>query len=591
MSRAASSQNGRRSILRNLLTSRFPVTLGIAIAIAVAAAPTVADDAIFSERSKALGVEFHHFSGATGEYYFPEINGAGAALFDYDDDGDLDLFLVQGALLDPAASVDDALFPPASGQPVCDELYRNDSPTGAPGTRGERRFVRVTPASGIDGCSYGTGVTVGDYDADGWDDLYVSHYGSNRLWRNRGDGTFEDVTAASGAGEDRWSAAAAFFDYDRDGYLDLYVGNYADFRVANRRRCFAQAGYPDYCGPKSYQPEPDRLLRNRGDGTFEETTLKAWPTRDYGYALGAIPADFDGDGWLDLYVANDQVPNQLWINQRDGTFRNDALLSGCAVNAQGHPEASMGVDAGDFDGDGDLDLFMTHVVNETNTLFVNDGTGLFEDRSVASGLGASSWRATGFGTAFLDYDNDGWLDLLAVNGGVTIQEELVARGDPFPFGQRDLLFRNLGNGRFADVSGDGGPAFEATHVGRGAAFGDLDNDGDVDVVIHNNSGPAEILINEVGNRNAWTGLRLLGGPGGRDQLGALAGAIPAEGAPLWRLTRAAGSYASSNDPRVLFGLGQGGPARFEVRWADGRASSWRALPDRRYVILRQTVGH
>jgi hypothetical protein len=557
--------------------------------LVLAAAATASGEAVFSEQSIALGVDFRHFSGATGEYYFPEINGAGSALLDYDNDGDLDLYLVQGALLDPAASLDEALFPPKSGEPVCDQLYRNDLFHDAMGSQ-RQRFVRVTPDSGIEGCGYGTGVTVGDYDADGWDDLYVSHFGPNRLWRNRGDGTFEDVTAAAGTEEDRWSTAAAFFDYDRDGLLDLYVGNYADFRVASRRRCFAQAGYPDYCGPKSYQPEPDRLFRNRGDGTFEETTLKAWTSEDYGYALGSIPADFDGDGWLDLYVANDQVPNQLWINQRDGTFRNDALLGGCAVNSQGQPEASMGVDAGDFDRDGDLDLFMTHVVNETNTLFVNDGTALFEDRSVASGLGAASWRATGFGAAFLDYDNDGWLDLLAVNGGVTIQEELVGQGDPFPFGQRNLLFRNLGNGRFADVSGDGGPAFESTHVGRGAAFGDLDNDGDVDIVILNDSGPVEILINEVGNRNAWAGLRLLGGPGGRDQLGAMVGAIPADGAPLWRLVRAAGSYASANDTRVLLGLGQGGVTRFDVRWLDGRASSWRDLPDRRYVILRQRPG-
>ncbi len=568
--------------------------------VVLATTASAAAAAIFTDQARELGVDFQHFSGATGEYHFPEINGAGAALVDYDNDGDLDLFVVQGALVDPAASLDQALFPPAGGQPICDRLYRNDLASGPSGKR-QPRFVEVTAASGIEGCGYGTGVTVGDYDADGWDDLYVSHFGSNRLWRNRGDGTFEDTTRAARADDERWSTAAAFFDYDRDGLLDLYIGNYADFRIANRRKCFAQAGYPDYCGPKSYKPEPDRLLRNRGDGTFEETTLKAWTSEEYGYALGAIPADFDGDGWLDLYVANDQLPNQLWLNQRDGTFRNDALLGGCAVNSQGQPEASMGVDAGDFDGDGDLDLFMTHVVNETNTLFVNDGSGLFEDRSVASGLGAPSWRATGFGTAFLDYDNDGWLDVLAVNGGVTIQEELVRRGDPFPFGQRDLLFRNLGGGRFANVSGKGGRAFEVEYVGRGAAFGDIDNDGDADVVIHNNSGPLEILINEVGSRGAWTGLRLLGRDGGRDQLGALAGVIPTGGTgpQIWRPARTAGSYASSNDPRVLVGHGQygeddrdgdsdsDGDARYEVRWLDGRVSSWTTLPDRRYVILRQ----
>jgi hypothetical protein len=514
-----------------------------------------------------------------GELYIAEMMGGGAALFDYDADGDLDVYVTQGGRLkrEPAAETPG------------DRLFRNDLGERA-GGGALPVFVDVTATSGIEARGYGIGVAAGDVDNDGFVDLYVNNLGSNQLWRNRGDGTFEDRTSISGTDDVRWSAAAAFLDYDRDGLLDLFVGNYIDFRLANHRKCLAASGLWDYCGPLAYSPEPDRLFRNRGDGTFEDATLRAGLRDVFGNALGAIPADVDADGWIDLYVANDGMDNQLWINRGDGTFENRAMISGCAVNAEGQPEASMGVDAGDFDGDGDEDLFMTHLRRETNTLYLNRGDGSFEDGTVRTGLGQASWDYTGFGSGWLDYDNDGRLDLIAVNGAVRQLEALVQAGDPFPIHQPNLLFRNLGDARFEDVTDRAGSVFTLSEVSRGAAFGDVDNDGDVDVVIVNNGGALRLLINEVGHDRSWVGLRLVDGSG-RDALGAWVGVVPAGASPRWRRVRTAGSYASSHDPRVLVGLGDAASVeRVEVVWPDGVRETFDGPPVGRYTELRQGGG-
>ena len=564
------------------------VAVAVVVAILPAAqlTPGAKAEPIFTEMSAQLGVRFHHFIGATGEYYFPEINGAGLALLDYDGDGDLDLYINQGAMLETDTLPSESIFPPPEGQSLCDQLFRNDLFVDSDGTP-RPRFVPVTESSGIRACGFGTGVATGDYNNDGAIDLYISQFGPNMFWRNNGDGTFTNVTQETGTDDPRWTVPAIFMDYDRDGWLDLYVGNYADFRLTNHKDCFAQAGYRDYCGPRSYRPEPDRLFRNRRDGTFEDVTLKAGLQREYGYALGAISGDFNGDGWIDLYVANDGVANQLWVNGRDGTFFNDALLAGCAVNAQGQPEASMGVDAGYFDGDGDLDIFIAHLVNETNTLYVNDGSGIFEDRSSSSGLGAGSWKYTGFGTSFFDYDNDGWLDLLIVNGGVTVVEELVQQRDPFPFHQPNQLFRNLGDGRFEEATDQAGPAFVQSEVSRGAAFGDIDNDGDTDVAVHNDSGPLQIFINNSGRDRSWINLRLLDPEGRRDMLGSVARVLRTESPDLSRQVRVAGSYASSNDPRVLIGLGEDEKIdEVLIHWSDGTRHRRLRPPARQFIVLR-----
>ena len=303
-------------------------------------------------------------------------------------------------------------------------------------------------------------------------------------------------------------------------------------------------------------------------------------------------ADFNGDGWIDIYVANDKRPNHLWINQRDGSFRNEALLAGCAVSGEGFSESSMGVDAGDYDNDGDEDLFMTHMsLNEKNTLYVNQGKASFKDASYPSGLALPSIPFTGFGTAFLDYDNDGRLDLLAVNGHVKNVEALARAKDPYPLHQTNQLFRNLGKGRFQEVTGAAGAVFKLSEVSRGAAFGDVDNDGDTDLLVFNNNGRARLLTNQAGSDKHWVGLRLVGRPSGRDMLGARVEVVLSEGRTLWRRVRSDGSYASANDPRVLAGLGYADRVEaVRVYWPGGRAEEWKEVPVNAYSVLVQGGG-
>ncbi len=525
--------------------------------------------------------------------------GQGAALVDYDGDGDLDVYMVQGTMLGEGKTVADATFPPKYPLPLTDRLYRNDTsagPDGAPVVR----FTDVTARSGDLGTGYGMGVTAGDYDNDGWIDLYITNFGgSNQMLHNRGDGTFEDATAKTGTDDPRWSVPAVFFDYDRDGWLDLYVGNYVDFRAATEKPCSTPAGARDYCGPSAFDPEPDRLFHNRGDGTFEDVTASSKIASELGPALGATAADFDGDGWVDLYVANDGMANQLWLNRHDGTFQDGALLGGCAVNAMGQAEASMGVVTGDLDGDGTEDLFMTHLERETNTVYLNDGHGIFEDRSQQTGLGTPSWRFTGFGTALVDYDGDGLQDVFVANGAVTLLWDEVRAGDAYALHQTNSLYHNLGGGRFEEVTDKAGKVFELSEVSRGVAMGDVDEDGDSDLLVANSAGPARLLVDQASRETPWLGLRLVGMPAGegavRDMLGARA-VLERPGAPtLLRDARTCGSYASSNDPRVLFGLGpdlaRGAEVeRVRVDWPDGRSEAWSGLPVGRYAILYEGPG-
>ena len=530
-----------------------------------------------------------HVNGASGQFYYPEILPPGVALLDYDNDGDLDAYLVQGRTLGPDPGPADALASsPGARAPSGGRLFRNDLTGGSDG-RPVLRFTDATAASGIEAYGYGLGVAAGDVDNDGLVDLYLTNFGPPRFYGNNGDGTFTDRSAESGlVGADGFGVSAAFVDYDRDGWLDLYVGHNVDYGLENDAECPNQAGVRDYCPPQVYGGTPDRLYRNRGRGRFVDVSETALVGGRFGAALGVATADFDGDGWTDLYVANDGSENILWMNQGDGTFRDAALASGAALSGLGVPEASMGVDAGDFDNDGDEDLFMTHLMREGNNLYVNDGAGRFADRSAPAGLGGASLAYTGWGTSWFDYDNDGWLDLLAVNGTVVMVEG--REGDSFPYDQRMRLFRNLGDGRFEDASARAGAVFGRSAVGRGAAFGDVDNDGDVDVLVGNDAGPARMLVNEVGSRNHWLGLRLIG-TGGRDLLGARV-AVDRPGVPsLWRRARSDGSYASANDPRVLFGLGDSAAApTVTVHWPDGRAESWPALPIDRWQTLEQGTG-
>jgi hypothetical protein len=590
----------------------------------------------FAEVAERSGLDFVHFNGMSGEFYLVEIMGSGAALFDCDNDGDLDAYLVQGAMLGPGKSLDDALFPPADRvSPPRDRLFRNELAIGADGSR-LLRFVDATEESGIVATGYGMGVAAGDFDNDGWIDLYVAEYaGPNQLWRNRGDGTFEEVAASSGVQDERWSTSVAWVDFDRDGWLDLYVCNYVEYALEPQPKCLTPGLGEDYCGPLRFFPQEDSLFRNRGDGTFEDVAPRALRPPE-GIAaeslgvplprdadlffhqanaggtgrggrmtavdlllstasagLGVSCGDLDGDGWPDLYVANDNLPNFLWLNGRDGSFRNAAIEMGCALNADGKPEGSMGVDSGDFDNDGDDDLFMTHTVGQKNTIYANQGEGVFEDATRRYALDKPSIPFTGFGSAWIDYDNNSWLDLFVANGDVRVIPELRAAGDPYPLHQRNQLMRNQSGKKFVDESRAGGDAFKLSEVSRGAAFGDVDNDGDADILVTNNNGRARLLLNLVGTEQPWLGLRLVSKEG-RDALGARVEVRRRDAPSLWRRARQDGSYLCSLDPRVLVGLGND-PDLLEliVAWPDGALEAWRgaALPPiNAYATLRQGSG-
>ena len=541
----------------------------------------------FVDRAAAARLDFVHFNGMSGSFYQPEMMGPGAGLFDYDNDGDLDVYLAQGELLGSGTP----LVPLPEGQPPGDRLYRNDLEVRPDGTR-TLRFTDVTEESGVPAGGYGMGVAAGDYDNDGWVDLYLTRFGRNRMLRNRGDGTFADVSAATGADEPSWGVPASFFDFDRDGWLDLFVGNYLNYTLDTHTQCYNRAGPPDYCPPEVSPPAPSRLYRNRGDGAFADVTAAAGLAREFGPALGAAAADYDGDGRIDLFVANDQQENQLWINQGGGRFRNLALPRGVALGAAGDAKADMGVDAGDFDNDGDEDLFITELTGQGSTLYVNDGAGLFEDLSAAYGIRAASLPYTGFGAGWIDVDNDGWLDVVAVNGSVTQRLESLGPENPFPLDQRNQVFRNLAGERFEDVTGRAGAPFARSAVSRGAAFGDVDNDGDTDVLVANAAGRAELLINQVGQRRGWLGLRLVGAAAPRDAVGARVAVTGSDGVTRRRRARADGSYASAHDPRVLIGLGDEAAEALAVRvtWPDGRTETWPAAPVGRYSTLVQGEG-
>ncbi len=558
-----------------------------AVGCLVGAHSIAAADDIFVDRAAESGLDFEYFNGMSGALYFSEHMGGGAALLDYDGDGDLDVYAVQGRMLGAGKTRADSLLPVRYPEPLTDRLYRNDSTVGPDGAA-TIRFVDVTERAGLAATEYGVGVTSADFDNDGWPDLYITNFGPNTLLRNNGDGTFSDVSRASQTAELRWGASAAFADVDNDGWLDIYVGNYVNYRIPTDKPCASQTGARDYCGPLAYKPEPDRLYRNRGDGTFEDVSTRSGIESDFGAALGVISADFDDDGWLDIYVANDQLPNQLWQNQGDGTFVDIALLAGAAVNAVGQPEASMGVVAGDIDDNGTEDLFMAHLAQETNTLYLNDGDAFFRDATKKSGLGMTSFAFTGFGTALFDYDLDGQLDLFVANGAVKRLPDQLEAGDPLPLRQRNQLFRNQGGGDFREVEPDGQSFLIELDVSRGASTGDLDNDGDPDLVVINNGGPTDLGMNE-GPIGAWIGLDLRTADG-RAALGSKVTARLVSGKTQWRRVRTDGSYASANDARVTFGLAAGGELESaRIDWLGGGATEWRNLPGGRYYVGQQRL--
>ncbi len=531
---------------------------------------------LFREAAVETGLVFRHFIGATGSFYLPEIMGPGVALLDYDLDGDLDVYLLQGSTLDADSDPADSLFPPNAR--LGNRLFENRIVPD-----GTLTFVDSTEGSGLGIESVGMGVAVGDYDADGDPDLYVTSVGPNFLLRNVGEGTYEVV---EGPQDSRWSTSAAFADYDSDGDLDLFFTNFVDFSVANNKECFATTGERDYCIPTVYQPLPDRLYRNDG-GRFTDVSAVAGLSASFGNGLGIAAADFNNDGRTDLYVANDTTENQLWINLGNDRFEDHAMQGGAGVNMDGRVEAGMGIAVADFDSDYDEDILVTHNVHETNTLYVNFGNGLFSDSTNRYGLGNPSLAYTGFGVAWADFNNDGHLDVFAANGAVAVIE--TQRGEPFPFVQENQLY--LGGERGFEVmraAAAWGP-IEAK-VSRGLSIGDLDLDGDLDLVVTNCNGPVRLYLNQT-DGDRWLRARLVGRNGTSGGLGARVGLCSEDGPCSWRRVHRDGSYLSSSEAAAHFGLREGhAPTHLEVHWTSGTRERFPLNETGTVVILEEGAG-
>ncbi|MCC7261471.1 MAG: CRTAC1 family protein [Candidatus Latescibacteria bacterium] len=497
----------------------------------------------FVDVAAQAGIHFVHHNGISPEKRMPETYGSGAAFFDCDGDGDLDLYLVNSGDLVKGR------------EDHWNELYRNDG----------GRFAEVGAAAGVQGREYGMGVLAGDYDNDGDQDLYLASLGPDILYRNEG-GRFTDQAAAAGLGSPLWGSSAAYSDYDNDGDLDLWVINYLEYDAGEPKWCGRRdMNLRFYCDPRQYPPSHDLLYRNNGNGTFSDVSLQAGITHQ-GNGLGVVCGDFDGDGDQDTYITNDLTQNWHYLNQGDGTFREMGLLTGTGLSADGAMQAGMGVDAGDYDNDLDLDLLVTNFQLENKNLYRNDG-GYFPDLSFKSGIGEASLNSLGFGTFFFDYDNDGWQDVFMANGHV---HDNIEAYDPLAtYAQKAQLFRNLGQGRFAEQTAVAGPAFAAHYVGRGAAYGDYDLDGDLDLALISSGRPAALLRNDGGNAGHWLQVELKGRQSNRDGVGARV-YLQAGGRRLFQQVKAGSGYQSTSQRALHFGLGaEAQPVRVEVRWPSG----------------------
>ena len=520
------------------------------------------------------------FGGERKNKYLLETTGCGCAFFDYDNDGWLDIFLVNGTRLE-------AKWP--SGQAPVSRLYKNNR---------DGTFTDVTAASGVAHTGWGQGVCAGDYNNDGWEDLFVTYWGDCVLWQNLGNGKFVDVarkagvTTNAGNGKRRWNTGCAFLDYDRDGNLDLFVSNYIDFDL--KTAPLPESGPCLYkgtmvaCGPPGLTGGRNILFHNDGSGVFTDVSAKAGILKTAGtYGLGVLAADFDNDGWPDIYVANDSTSAALYMNNHDGTFSDIAVEAGVAFSADGKPQAGMGVSAADYDCDGNLDIVKTNFAGDTTSLYRNRGKMVFDDQTFQAGLGKNT-RFLGWGAGFVDFDNDGWVDIFLCNGHV--YPEVGETETESGYRERKILYRNLGNGKFADVSTEAGPGILETVPGRGCAFGDFDNDGDVDVLVNCVNDVPQLLRCDSSNKKNWLQVKTIGVKSNRSGIGARIYCTTEDGHRQMNEVRSGGSYISQSDLRLHFGLGTATAADIEVRWPSGVVDRVHTAANRVLTIIEGSSG-
>jgi hypothetical protein len=526
----------------------------------------------FRDVTKQAGIDFKHNSGAFGKKYLPETMGSGVCILDYDNDGWQDILFVN--------SMD---WPGHKGATKSyPALYHNNK---------DGTFTDVTREAGLAIESYGLGCAVADYDNDGFEDIYITTVGSNHLFHNLGNGKFADVTLKAGVADPGFATSAVWFDYDNDGKLDLFVTHYIDWSIAKDQYCTLDNKNKSYCTPQTYKGESSTLFHNRGDGTFENVTKRAGLHDPTSKSLGVAMLDYDNDGWMDLFVTNDTEPNKLYHNNHNGTFTDVAVQVGVAFSESGRVRAGMGVDAGDYDGSGWQSLVIGNFTNESISLYRNDGSGLFVDEEILSGIRQMSLQALTFGCFFFDYDLDGRLDIFAANGHVS--DDISVVQPTLKYAQPAILFHNAGNRKFEDASAKVGPAMQQPTVGRGAAYLDYDNDGDLDLVVTANNGPARLLRNENGNQNDMLRVKLVGTRSNRDGIGAKVTLTTSSGARLFRMVKTGSSYASQSELPLTFGLGipqAGGTVGVEIVWPSGQKDSLSKIGVNQFITVKEGSG-
>jgi hypothetical protein len=539
------------------------ITICLAIAFLLAATEPPATNVHFTDVTTSAGIKFHHNAGKAGQKYLPETMGSGVAFFDADGDGWPDILLINSKDWTPR------------GRKSLPALYRNNH---------DGTFTDITAGSGLDVEMYGMGVAIADYDNDGREDVYITAIDGDHLFHNEGHGKFRDVTAASGIRNANFGTSAAWFDYDRDGKVDLFVANYVQWTEKGDLKC-SQGSVRSYCTPESYKGTKSRLFHNLGGGKFEDVTDKAGLGEPTSKSLGVTILDYNGDGWPDIFVSNDTQPNKLYRNNRNGTFTEEGMVAGVAFGEDGVARGAMGADSADYDRSGRPHLLVGNFSNQMLGLYHNEGNGLFVDEAPSSSVGRASLLTLAFGVFFFDYDLDGYPDIFAANGH--IDEEINRVQPKVRYQQPPLLFRNLGQKHFENVSAAMGPDFNRPIVARGAAYADYDHDGDLDVILSTNNGPAYLFRNDGGNRNHWLNVRLIGTKSNRSAIGAVVRIESASG-KQWQMVRSGSSYCSQSDLALTFGVGHDAKVTdLQIEWPSGRKQQLKDISVNQFLKIEE----